>query len=127
PLRRALRRSPAPEVPPMSRVPRMSPMMRPLIGALASTLAFSALAASNAHAAAPMASEAVVNRRITVAKDKTLSFRLLQPASKIVVAQTDIAQVVATSDRTFYVRGKDIGATNLLVYGPDGHLDEVID
>lgn len=103
--------------------------MRPLIGALAAALAFSALATtmSPAHAAVPMASEPVVNRRITVAKDKTLAFRLASPASKIVVAQTDIAQVVATSDRTFYVRGKDIGATNILVYGPGGQVAEVID
>ena len=106
---------------------RVNPMMRPLIGALASALACSAVAANSAHAAAPLSSEAVVNRRITVAKDHTLSFRLAEPASRIVVAQTDIAQVVATSDRTFYVRGKDIGATNLLVYGPGGHLSEVID
>jgi pilus assembly protein CpaC len=102
-------------------------MKRPLLGAFAAALALSAAAAPMAHAAQPLASEAVANRRITVAKDKTLSFRLAEPASKIVVAQTDIAQVVATSDRTFYVRGKDIGSTNLLVYGPGGRLDEVID
>lgn len=108
-------------------MPRVTPMMRPLIGALASALAFGALASSGAHAAPAMASEAVMNRRLTVAKDHTLSFRLAEPASKIVVAQTDIAQVVATSDRTFYVRGKDIGATNLLIYGPGGRLSEVID
>jgi pilus assembly protein CpaC len=112
----------------------MNPMMRPFIGAplvglLAAALACSALALAPAlaHAATPMASEPVVNRRITVSKDKTLAFRLNQPASKIVVAQADIAQVVATSDRTFYVRGKDIGATNVLVYGPGGQLAEVID
>jgi pilus assembly protein CpaC len=105
----------------------VNPMMRPLIGALAAALAFGAVAAPPAHAALPMASEPVINRRITVPRDKTLAFQLAQPASKIVVAQTDIAQVVATSDRTFYVRGKDIGSTNLLVYGPGGHIDEVID
>ena len=102
-------------------------MMRPLIGALAAAMACSALAYAPAHAAVPMASEPVMNRRITVPKDKTLAFRLNQPASKIVVAQTDIAQVVATSDRSFYVRGKNIGATNVLVYGPGGQLAEVID
>lgn len=105
----------------------VTPMMRPLIGALASTLALCGVLTDAAHAATPMASEAVVNRRITVAKDKTLSFRLPAPAAKIVVAQTEIAQVVATSDTTFYVRGKDIGSTNLLVYGPGGRLAEVID
>jgi pilus assembly protein CpaC len=105
----------------------VNPMMRPLIGALAAALAFGAVATAPARAAVPMASEPVINRRITVPKDKTLAFQLAQPASKIVVAQTDIAQVVATSDRSFYVRGKDIGATNLLVYGAGGRLAEVID
>jgi pilus assembly protein CpaC len=74
-----------------------------------------------------MASEPAVTRQIVVPKDKSLAFRLAEPASRIVVAQDEIAQVVATSDRSFYVRGKDIGSTNLLVYGPGGRLAEVID
>jgi len=103
------------------------PIGAPLAGVLAAALAFGALASGPAHAALPMASEPAVNRRITVPRDKTLAFRLHETASKIVVAQTDIAQVVATSDHSFYVRGKDIGSTNLLVYGPGGQLAEVID
>lgn len=107
-------------------------MTRPLIGAplvaaLAGALAVASLHAAPAQAATPMASEPVFNRRITVPKDKTLAFRLAEPATKIVVAQSDIAQVVPTSDRTFYVRGKDVGSTNLLVYGPGGRIIEVID
>lgn len=99
----------------------------PLVGALAGALAFASLNAAPAQAATPLASEPAANRRITVPKDKTLSFRLSMPASKIVVAQSDIAQVVPTSDRTFYVRGKEIGSTNLLVYGPGGRIEQVID
>jgi pilus assembly protein CpaC len=72
-------------------------------------------------------SEAALSRVITVPKDKSLSFRLDEPASKIVVAQPDIAEVVATTDRSFYVRGIDTGSTNLLVYGPGGRLMQVID
>jgi pilus assembly protein CpaC len=72
-------------------------------------------------------SEAAPSRVITVPKDKSLSFRLDEPATKIVVAQPDIAEVVATTDRSFYVRGIDTGATNLLVYGPGGRLMQVID
>jgi pilus assembly protein CpaC len=102
-------------------------MMRPLIGALAGALAFASLNTGAAQAAAPLHSEPVANRRISVPKDKSLSFRLAEPASRIVVAQSDIAQVVPTSDRTFYVRGKEIGSTNLLVYGPGGRIDQVID
>ena len=72
-------------------------------------------------------SEAAPNRVISVPRDKSLSFRLDEPATKIVVAQPDIAEVVATTDRSFYVRGIDTGSTNLLVYGPGGRLLEVID
>ncbi|THD77106.1 MAG: type II and III secretion system protein family protein [Phenylobacterium sp.] len=103
------------------------PMTRPLLAAIACALSLGAVAAQPAKAAVPMAAEAVVSRSIVVPKDKSASFRLAEPASRIVVAQDEIAQVVATSDRSFYVRGKDIGATNLLVYGPGGRLAEVID
>ena len=74
-----------------------------------------------------MVSEAATSRVISVPKDKSLSFRLDEPATKIVVSQPDIAEVVATTDRSFYVRGIDVGSTNLLVYGPGGRLIEVID
>ena len=63
-------------------------------------------------------SEAAISRVISVPRDKSLSFRLDEPATKIVVSQPDIAEVVATTDRSFYVRGIDIGSTNLLVCWP---------
>ena len=103
-------------------------MMRPLLGACACALALTAPGVSPAARATPLlAAEPALNRAILVPKDKTLAFRLDQPATKIVVAQSDIAQVIATSDRSFYVRGKDLGSTNILVYGPGGRLAEVID
>ena len=42
-----------------------------------------------------MYSEAAPSRSIAVPKDKSLSFRLDEPATKIVVAQPDVAEVVA--------------------------------
>jgi pilus assembly protein CpaC len=81
----------------------------------------------SAAVADAMMSEAAPSRVIAVPKDKSLSFRLDEPATKIVVAQPDIAEVVATTDRSFYVRGVTPGATNLLVYGAGGRLMEVID
>jgi len=103
-------------------------MMRPFLGACACALALTAPGVSPAaHATQILASEPAVHRAILVPKDKTEAFRLDQPATKIVVAQSEIAQVIATSDRSFYVRGKDIGSTNILVYGPGGRLAEVID
>ena len=99
-------------------------MSRKLAGAVCATLAL--LAAAPA-AAQVMRSEAVPSRTIFVPRDKSLSFRLDFAASRIVVAQPDLAQIVATTDHSFYVRGKELGATNLLVYGPGGRLQEVID
>jgi len=71
--------------------------------------------------------DAAPSRGITVAKDKSTAFRLAGPAGQIVVAQPDIAEIVANTDRSIYVRGKTLGATNILVYDPQKRLVEVID
>ncbi len=103
-------------------------MSRKFTAALGATLAlFNATAIATPVFADALPSEAALSRVISVPKDKSLSFRLDEPATKIVVAQPDIAEVVATTDRSFYVRGIDTGSTNLLVYGPGGRLLEVID
>ena len=47
-----------------------------------------------------------VQRSIVVPKDKSAAFRLDYPVSEIVVAQPDTPQLVATTDHSFYVRGK---------------------
>ncbi|MGZ8369937.1 MAG: type II and III secretion system protein family protein [Caulobacteraceae bacterium] len=64
---------------------------------------------------------------ITVPKDKSAAFRLEYAASEMVVAQPDILQLVATTDRSFYVRGLKTGVTNLLVYDKAHRLAQVID
>ena len=89
--------------------------------------ALSAALAVGPAAAESFVSEAVRSRTINVPRNKSLSFRLDSPASKIVVAQPETAQIVATTDRSFYVRGKALGATNLLIYGQGGALQEVVD
>ncbi len=103
-------------------------MSRHLATALCATVSLlAATAAATPAFADAFASEAAPVRTISVPKDKALSFRLDEPASKIVVSQPDIAEVVATTDRSFYVRGLDVGSTNLLVYGPGGRLLQMID
>jgi pilus assembly protein CpaC len=103
-------------------------MPRNLATALCATLAVLTTGAAAAPAFADaLPSESAPSRVISVPRDKSLSFRLDQPATKIIVAQPDIAEVVATTDRSFYVRGINLGSTNLLVYGPGGRLLEVID
>jgi pilus assembly protein CpaC len=73
------------------------------------------------------AADAVASRVIQVAKDKSAAFRLNAPASQIVVAQPDIAEIVANTDSSLYVRGKAFGVTNILVYDRNHRLAEVID
>ncbi|HEV2365603.1 MAG TPA: type II and III secretion system protein family protein [Caulobacteraceae bacterium] len=66
-------------------------------------------------------------REITVAKDKSAAFHLDYPAGEIVVAQPDTLALVATTDQSFYVRGKQIGVTNLLIYDEAHRLAQVVD
>lgn len=96
--------------------------------ALATVLALAAQSATQSAAhAEDFNSEAARSRTITVPRNKSASFRLDAPAAKIVVSQPETAQIVATTDRSFYVRGKALGATNLLIYGSAGQLQEVVD
>jgi pilus assembly protein CpaC len=69
----------------------------------------------------------VRHRTLFVPRDKSMPFHLDERASKIVIAQPDVASITATSGDSFFVQGKDLGVTNLLVYGPKGQLSEVID
>ena len=74
-------------------------MRRILAPALCATLALTAI--PTAAPAQLMRSEAAANRVIFVPVDKSLSFRLDQPAAKIVVAQPETAEIGATTDRSF--------------------------
>ena len=89
------------------------------IALLTTSLAFSTPAAAQV--------ENGQTRSIMVAKDKSAAFRLFGPVGEVVVAAPEVAQIVATTDRSFYVRGKSVGSTNVLVYDPQRRLVEVID
>ena len=69
----------------------------------------------------------MATRTITVAKDKSAAFRLEEPVGEIVVASPDMVQLVATTDHGFYIRGKALGVTNILVYDKQHRLAQVID
>jgi pilus assembly protein CpaC len=92
--------------------------------AVACALAFGALAQP---AAAQVTQDPGASETIVVPKDKSAAFRLDYPASEIVVAQPDTLALVATTDRSFYVRGKALGSTNILIYDMDHHLAQVVD
>lgn len=98
---------------------------RRLILAAGSALALAAL--HPAPALALDGAQDAAMRTIDVPKDKSAAFRLDYPFSQIVVAQPDTAQLVATTDHSFYIRGKSLGVTNLLIYDQQHHLAQVID
>jgi len=86
-----------------------------------------ALAQDPAFVASSLIGEMAPSRVITVIKDKSAAFRLLASAGEIVIAQPEIAEIVANTDRSVYVRGKALGTTNILIYDPAHRLIEVID
>ena len=92
----------------------------------ASALALAALAPAVAPAQIATA-QAAVAQTLVVAKDKSVAFRLEYPVGEIVVAAPEVLQLVATTDQSFYVRGKALGSTNLLVYDKQHRLIQVID
>jgi pilus assembly protein CpaC len=99
--------------------------MKRLLALTAGALA--ALTALAGSAEAQVVQTPGSGQTIVVPKDKSAAFRLDYPASEIVVAQPDTLALVATTDRSFYVRGKALGVTNILIYGPDHHLAQVVD
>jgi pilus assembly protein CpaC len=94
--------------------------------AFASALALAAVVPAVAPAQIAT-TQAAVAQTLTVTKDKSVAFRLEYPVGEIVVAQPDVLQLVATTDQSFYVRGKALGSTNLLVYDKQHRLIQVID
>ena len=96
-------------------------------GALSAIAALTALTATPVHAQSANSGDEGASRSIVVPKDKSAAFHLDYAASEIVVAQPDMLQLVATTDRSFYVRGKALGVTNLLIYDRPHHLAQVID
>jgi len=76
---------------------------------------------------AQVAQDAGGPQTIVVPKDKSAAFRLDYPVSEIVVAQPDTLSLVATTDHSFYVRGKQLGVTNILIYDAQHRLAQVVD
>jgi pilus assembly protein CpaC len=100
----------------------------PRLCALLATAVMAFGGSQPASAAAPIPSTmGAVAQTLVVCKDKSVAFRLGFPVGEIVVAQPDVLQLVATTDQSFYVRGKAVGSTNLLVYDKDHRLMQVID
>lgn len=59
--------------------------------------------------------------------DKSQVLRVDQPFSGLSVGNPAVADVVALSNRSIYVLGKSLGATNLTIYGPNRRILSVVD
>jgi pilus assembly protein CpaC len=94
---------------------------------LALTVSAAIVVGAALPAQAQIAQDPTSSQTIIVAKDKSAAFRLDYPASEIVVAQPDTLSLVATTDRSFYVRGKALGVTNILIYDAQHRLAQVVD
>jgi pilus assembly protein CpaC len=96
-----------------------------LIAAVSLTLAAAPVLPQAAMA--QVTAEPQSGRTIMVPKDKSAAFHLDSPAGQIVVSSPEILALVAVTDRSFYVRGKALGATNILIYDTAHRLVNVID
>lgn len=63
----------------------------------------------------------------SVVKDDTLVMRTDRSFTQVRVANADIADVVVLSDRSFQVLGKAGGKTNVMLYGQDNQLVDIVD
>ncbi len=102
-------------------------MKRLIALTVSAALAFAPMVTLSTPAAAQVATDQTASRTVVVPKDKSLAFHLDYAASEIVVAAPDTLQLVATTDRSFYVRGKAIGMTNILIYDANHRLAQVVD
>lgn len=71
--------------------------------------------------------EGVRGGSMSVALGKSRTVRLDRTYTELSVGNPDIADVVPITDRSVYVLGKKIGATNLTVYGPNKQVLAVVD
>lgn len=77
-------------------------------------------------AAQTMLAEPSATSTLHVAVGKSAPFSLYGDVRRVVVAQPDIAKVDTAGPNSLYVIGREVGSTNLLVYGPDALLLQVV-
>lgn len=66
-------------------------------------------------------------KRATVRPGTTITVRTNIPYSDLVIARTSVADVVPLNDRSFYIQGNAVGATNVSIYNENKELLGVID
>lgn len=93
----------------------------PLIAA-----ALAAAAAARASVPEPFTPEAAPILELRTSVDSSAPLHALGPIDTVVVSQPEIAKVGAAGPTDLYVQGRELGATNLLVFGRDGRLTQTI-
>ena len=63
---------------------------------------------------------------LVVEKGRSAVVEAGAPFTTLVVADPDIAEAMATSNQSFFLRGKQPGATTVLIYGASGQIAELI-
>ena len=67
-----------------------------------------------------LAKGGVKQQRISLGLDKAIVLELPSDASDILVANPEVADAISKSNRRIYLFGKDIGSTNIFVFGKNG-------
>ncbi len=98
--------------------------MRPFRLCLVALLALSLAAPASAWSQRINAPDA---ERVEVRRGKSAVIETDAPFATLVVADPDIADAMATSNRSFFLRGKKPGSTTVLVYNNAGAIAELID
>ncbi|MGC2856046.1 type II and III secretion system protein family protein [Novispirillum sp. DQ9] len=104
-----------------------------LAAALCATLTLAAAPApSAAQQAAPpgpglLVDTAARGTEMEVPVNKSQVLRVDQPFRDIMVGNPEVADVMPLSDRAIYVLGKQVGSTNLSIYGANRRLLAVVD
>ncbi|MGH6851821.1 MAG: type II and III secretion system protein family protein, partial [Methylocella sp.] len=81
----------------------------------------------NLDAPAMQAGKAELFLHVTLVEGKSKNFRISEPFEDVVVGAPAIADAVPVSDQQLYILGKQIGTTNVLVYGPNKRLIGIVD
>ncbi len=75
----------------------------------------------------PLGSELIHAGEFVVPINKSQVLKVDQPFTELLIGNPDIADVVALTNQSVYVLGKQLGTTNLTIYGPRRQLLAVLD
>lgn len=89
--------------------------------------ALASLCLAGPSAAWTQRSAAAGAERLEVRRGQSAVVEADAPFATIVVADPDIAEAMATSNRSFFLRGKQPGTTTVLVYNASGSIAELIE